>query len=230
VIIEDEPLAAELIRSYIEKVPYLDLIAVYENAIAAFPAMINELPDVMFIDIEMPGMSGLELLRSLPRMPHVIIISAYKEHAFEGFNLDVTDFVLKPMSFERFMKAVGKLSRPGTHTDEKQTKEINNTDPYLFFRVNKENIKLHLKDILWIESFKDYIKIITPDKEFMTYERISIVEQKLPETLFTRIHRSFIVANEKVQAVTATHVRIGETLLPIGRNYKFDFMKKFKGE
>jgi DNA-binding LytR/AlgR family response regulator len=228
VIIEDEPLAAELIRSYIEKVSYLDLIAVYENAIDAFPAMVNELPDVMFIDIEMPGMSGLELLRSLPRMPHVIIISAYKEHAFEGFNLDVTDFVLKPMSFERFMKAVGKLSRPVTPTEEK-AKETN-TDPYLFFRVNKENIKLYLKDILWIESFKDYIKVVTADKEFMTYERLSIVEQKLPENLFTRIHRSYIVANEKVEAVTATHVRLGESLLPIGRNYKFDFMKKFRGE
>jgi DNA-binding LytR/AlgR family response regulator len=227
-IIEDEPLAAELIKSYIEKVPYLELVAIYENAIKAFPAMLNQLHDVLFIDIEMPGMSGLELLRSLPRTPHVIIISAYKEHAIEGFDLDVTDFVLKPMSFERFMKAIGKLSRQMSNKEEKEISIPAAADPYLFFRVNKENIKLYLKDILWIESFRDYIKIVTADKELMTYERISVIEQKLPESLFTRIHRSFIVANQKVEAVTATHLRIGENMLPISRNYRLDFMKKFR--
>jgi DNA-binding LytR/AlgR family response regulator len=229
VIIEDEPLAAELIKSYIEKISYLELVAVYENAIRAFPAMVDNLPDVIFIDIEMPGMSGLELLRSLPRMPHVIIISAYKEHAIEGFNLDVTDFVLKPMSFERFMKAIGKLGRQMSNKEDKDPSSAIAGDPYLFFRVNKENIKVYLKEILWIESFRDYIKVITEDKEFMTYERISVIEQKLPENLFTRIHRSFIVAHQKVEAVTATHLRIGENLLPIGRNYRLDFMKKFRG-
>jgi DNA-binding LytR/AlgR family response regulator len=229
VIIEDEPLAAELIKSYIEKVPHLTLAAVYENAIKAFPAMVDQLPDVIFIDIEMPGMSGLELLRSLPSMPHVIIISAYKEHAIEGFNLDVTDFVLKPMSFERFMKAIGKLSRQMIYKEEKEISSPAAGDPYFFFRVNKENIKLYLKDILWIESFRDYIKVITTQNELMTYERISVIEQKLPENLFTRIHRSFIVANHKVEAVTATHLRIGQNMQPIGRNYRLDFMKKFRG-
>jgi DNA-binding LytR/AlgR family response regulator len=228
-IIEDEPLAAELIKNYIEKVSYLELIAVYENPLEAFPAMVDALPDLLFIDIEMPGMSGLELIRSLPRMPRVIIISAYKEHAIEGFNLDVTDFVLKPMSFERFMKAVGKLNRQITNKDEKEISNQTAGDPYLFFRVNKENIKIYLGDILWIESYRDYIKIVTAEKEFMTYERISVIEQKLPENLFTRIHRSFIVANQKVEAVTATHLRISENLLPIGRNYRFDFRKKFRG-
>lgn len=229
VIIEDEPLAAGLIKSYIELVPYLELVGIYEDAIKAFPAMVDQLPDLIFIDIEMPGMSGLELLRSLPRMPHVIIISAYKEHAIEGFNLDVTDFVLKPMSFERFMKAIGKLGRHVSNKEEKETSIPAAGDPYLFFRVNKENIKLYLKDILWIESFRDYIKLITAEKEFMTYERISLIEQKLPENLFTRIHRSFIVANQKVEAVTATHLRIGDKMLPMGRNYRLDFMKKFRG-
>lgn len=228
-IIEDEPLAAELIKSYIEKVPHLELVAVYENAINAFPDLLVQSPDVLFIDIEMPGMSGLELLRSLPRMPHVIIISAYKEHAIDGFDLDVTDFVLKPMTFERFMKAIGKLSRQLSHKDEKDTSPAVTGDPYLFFRVNKENIKVYLKDILWIERLRDYIKVVTAGKEFMTYERISVVEQKLPENLFTRIHRSFIVANQKVEAVTATHLRIGEHMLPFGRNYRLDFMKKYRG-
>lgn len=229
VIVEDEPLAAELLKSYIEKVPYLKLVAVYENAIKAFPVLVYQLPDVLFIDIEIPGMSGLALLRSLPRMPHVIIISAHKEHAIEGFDLDVTDFVLKPVNFERFMKAVGKLSRQMSNKDEKETPIPAARDPYLFFRVNKENIKVYLKDILWIESFKDYIKIVTDEKELMTYERISVIEQKLPGSLFTRIHRSFIVANQKVESVTSTHLRIGENMLPIGRNYRLDFIKKFRG-
>lgn len=228
-IIEDEPLAAELIKSYIEKVAYLELVAVYDNAIEAFPIVSEQSPHVLFLDIEMPGMSGLELLRSLPQVPHVIIISAYKEHAFEGFNLDVLDFVLKPMSFERFMKAVGKLGKQLGNRVEKETAVPAAEDPYLFFRVNKENIKIYLKDILWIESFKDYIKIVIGEKELMTYERISMMEQKLPENLFTRIHRSFIVANQKVEAVTATHARIGEHLVPIGRNYRSQFMKKFRG-
>ena len=220
VIIEDEPLAAELTKSYIEKVSYLELVAVYADAIKAFPAIVDRLPDIIFIDIEMPGMSGLELLRSLPRMPYVIIISAYKEHAIEGFNLDVTDFVLKPMSFERFMKAIGKLSRQMSNKEEKEISIPAAGDPYLFFRVNKENIKLYLKDILWIESFRDYIKVITAEKEFMTYERISVIEQKLPENLFTRIHRSFIISVSKIESYTADMIEVNGVSIPIGRGYR----------
>jgi DNA-binding LytR/AlgR family response regulator len=227
IIIDDEPLARELLTSYINKVPYLHLTGSYENAIEAFGILKQSVVDLIFLDIEMPGMTGLELLRSLIHKPSVIVVSAYSEYALEGFNLDVTDYLLKPVLFERFMKAIGKINIEPIDFKIENTKN-SISEPYLFFRVNKENVKVYLKDILWIESLKDYIKVKTIFKELVTYQRISLIEQKLPQSLFLRIHRSFIIAKDKVTATNNSHIKINAFQIPIGKSYKQEVYKHLK--
>ena len=226
-MIDDEPLARELLASYVNKVPHLELVGSYENAIDGFSRIKPGLVDLLFLDIQMPGLTGLELLRSLTFKPPVIIVSAYSEYALEGFNLDVIDYLLKPVLFERFLKAVGKISN-NNNAQVEEDNRVDAADPYLYFRVNRETIKVFLKDILWIESLKDYVKIKTTRRELVTYQRISSLEQKLPGSLFLRIHRSFIIAKDKVEATTNTHVRISSQQLPIGKSYKHEVVKHLK--
>ena len=227
IIVDDEPLARELLTTYINRIPSLQLVGSYENAIEAFGVIKENKVDLLFLDIQMPGLTGIELLRSIVFKPNVIIVSAHSEYALEGFNLDVIDYLLKPVLFERFMKAIGKVS--GKNIEQSVSNNNQNvTEPYLFFRVNKETVKVLLKDILWIESLKDYIKIKTNETELVTYQGISLLEQKLPSQLFVRVHRSFIVSKDKVEATTSTHVRIQSFNIPIGKSYKQEVFNKLK--
>jgi DNA-binding LytR/AlgR family response regulator len=226
VIVDDEPLARELLESYVARVPHLQLTGAYGNAIEAFGAVSKGGVDLLFLDIQMPGLTGLELLRSLAHKPAVIIVSAYSEYAVEGFNLDVTDYLLKPVLFERFLKAVGKLGSSEDLLPADEKKSV--ATPYLYFRVNKENIKVFLDEILWIESLKDYIKIKTTGGELVTYQRISLLEQKLPSALFLRVHRSYIIAKGKVEATTNEYIRVAGCHIPIGKSYKQEVVRQLR--
>lgn len=218
-IVEDEPIGQEIIRSYIERVDFLEVQGRFKNALEAFTWLQTNPADLLFLDIKMPRMSGLDLLRSLQVKPKAIITSAYRDYAIEAFELDVVDYLLKPIAFERFLKAVNKV-RPATIQPREQ-KTDTPEKPFLFVKGNKQLQKVFIDDIIYIESQRDYVKIrLAGNAEVITRQTISYYEEFLPAQLFLRIHRSFIVATRKVTAFEANRLLIGDTALPVGRNYK----------
>lgn len=226
-VVDDEPLAAELIGAYVGKVPDLHLSGICTNAVDAFGWLQGEPVDLLFLDIQMPRLTGIELLKTLTRPPLVIMTTAYREFALEGYELDVVDFLLKPIPFDRFLKAVGKaLQRKPADYPTVSDEPRADAPAYLYLRVDKEMVKVPLTDILWVESMKDYVKIRTAEQTFVTYLRISYLEEKLPPAQFLRIHRSFLVAVNRISAFSTSAVRIGATELPIGRNYRNEVLKR----
>jgi DNA-binding LytR/AlgR family response regulator len=219
-IIEDEPIGQEIIRSYIDRVDFLELQGQFRNALEAFAWLQTHPVDLLFLDIKMPRMSGLDLLRLLPVKPKAIITSAYRDYAIDAFDLDVVDYLLKPIAFERFQKAVNKV-RPASIQPREIKSEAVPEKPFLFVKGNKQLQKVYIDDIVYIESQRDYVKIrLTGNAEVITRQTISYYEEFLPAQLFLRIHRSFIVATRKVTAFEANRVLIGDTAIPVGRNYK----------
>lgn len=218
-IVEDEPIGQEIIRSYIDRAGFFDVQGQFKNALEAFTWLQTNTVDLLFLDIKMPRMSGLELLRSLQVKPKAIITSAYRDYAIDAFDLDVVDYLLKPISFERFLKAVNKLRPDSFQRDAKP--EPPPEKPFLFVKGNKQLQKVYIDEIIYIESQRDYVKIkLTGSSEMLTRQTISYYEEFLPAQLFLRVHRSFIVATRKVTAFEATRLLIGGATVPIGRNYK----------
>jgi len=224
IIVDDEPLAIEIVESYVEKIEQLKLVGTYRNAINAFEALQKQPVDLIFLDIQMPKLSGLEFLKTLRNPPKVIITTAYRDYALDGFELEVVDYLLKPIPFERFLKSVGKvMQQPAPLPAVIRTETV--IDDYVYFRVDKKMVKTKMADVLFIESVKDYVKVRTEDKEIVTQQKISYLEESLPRAHFLRIHRSFIINIDKIDAYSATDVEIGKHRVPIGRNYKNDVMK-----
>jgi len=225
IIIDDEPLAQNIIENYLESFSFIELVAKCGNAIVALEWMKKRKIDLVFLDISMPFISGIEFIKSLKDAPVIILTTAYKEFAIESYELNVLDYLLKPISFERFMKAINKLNiqTPGIINPVIKDAE---TDAFIYVKSEKKNVRILLKDILFIESIKDYIKIHTIDKIIITQVSISSIEQRLPEN-FLRIHRSFIIAKDKITAYTQYDVEIGKYEIPIGRNYKMIVSKSF---
>jgi len=214
-IIDDEPLAIEVLESYIEASDLLELMGTFVNPLKAFQA-IHEAPvDVIFLDINMPKISGLDLIKALKNPPHVILTTAYREFALHGFELDVVDYLLKPIPFERFLKAVDKVKRLNQGPAMTEIK----ADEFLIFQKDKVHYKLHLKDIIYIESQRDYSKIISKNGETKVLQKISDLESKLKDKGFLRIHRSFIVNLELVDKWCSYELGINGMNVPIGRSY-----------
>jgi DNA-binding LytR/AlgR family response regulator len=227
-IIDDEPLARELLESYIAKIEELKLIKSCGNALEAFSVLQEKSIDLIFLDIEMPQVTGIELLRSLRDRPRIILTTAYREYAFEAYDLDVVDYMLKPVTFERFLRGIGKIKQLKQYdTPGEVTIPLNSSfdDAYLYLKENREMVKVFLKDILYIESLRDYVRVKTVHREVITYQKISYLEQKLPQNKFLRIHRSFMVAIDKIISFSPSSVRINTTDIPIGRNYKNPTLK-----
>ena len=217
-VVDDEPLAADLICSYIETVEELELVSVCTNALDALTVLRREAINLIFLDIQMPRLTGLALMRSLPHPPKVIFTTAYREYAVEGFELEAADYLVKPISLERFLKAVQKLIRT---TIVAQPQEVPDAEPYVYYRADRQQVKVFLNDILWIESQKDYLKVVlTGGRSLITYQRISYAEEKLPASLFLRIHRSFIVAKKRVTSFSGSEVWVDKQRLPVGNSYK----------
>lgn len=222
IIVDDEPLALEVLESYIERIEGLELVAKCENAVKAFDALKKLQVDLIFLDIQMPKLTGIDFLKVLNPAPKVIFTTAYREYALESYELNVVDYLLKPIAFNRFMMAVNK-AMDGTVEYEDSAEDsgvLKNDDPYIFLKADRKMVKVYLKDILYIESLKDYVRIKTAEKEIISLQKISYLEQKLPEDLFMRIHRSFIVPIKKIEAFSNHAVEVGGKELPIGRNYK----------
>jgi DNA-binding LytR/AlgR family response regulator len=225
IIVDDEPLAIEILESYVSKVEQLMLAGSFRNAVSAFTFLQQHPVDLIFLDIQMPKLSGIDFLKTLKNPPKVIFTTAFRDYALEGFDLEVADYLLKPIPFERFLKAVAKVLHQPAGVAMQQPSKPENSDNYVFFKVDKKMIKTKMTDILYIESIKDYVKVRTVDKEIVTQQKISYLEESLPREQFIRIHRSFIVNREKIDAYSATDVEIGKFHIPIGRNYKNDVMK-----
>lgn len=227
-IVDDEPLARELIESYVKRVEGLTLVKTCTNAVEAFSVIQQKPIDLIFLDIQMPQISGIDLLKSLKHRPRVILTTAFREYAFEAFDLDVVDYLLKPISFERFLRSISKiyqLNQPLEPNEFENTAPQSYEDTYIFFKEDREMVKVFLQDILYIESLRDYVRVKTVQKQIITYQKISYLEQKLPESSFIRVHRSFIVAIDKVTSFTASSVRLGTFEIPIGRNFKNQALK-----
>lgn len=223
IIVDDEPLAREVLESFVGRIDGLELLASCDNAIKAFDILKKEKVDLIFLDIQMPKLNGIDFLKVLDPIPNVIFTTAYREYAIESYELNVVDYLLKPISFQRFMMAVNKAMNDGLKEKNEEVKrvdELRSETPYIFLKADRKMVKVYLKDILYIESLKDYVRIKLPQKDVISLQKISFLEQKLPEDCFVRIHRSFIVPIRKIESFSNNVIEIGGAELPIGRNYK----------
>ncbi|MCF2506109.1 response regulator transcription factor [Dyadobacter sp. CY107] len=227
-VVDDEPLASDLIKSYIERVDGLVLAKSCSNAVEAM-AYLNAHPvDLLFLDIQMPKITGIDLMKSLSIKTKVIFTTAYRDYAIEAFDLDVVDYLLKPITFERFFKAISKVfnfKAPEGQLATDYNLLHNFEASYIFLRAEREMVKVYLKDILYIESLRDYVRVKTLTSQIISYNKISYLEQKLPENKFIRVHRSYIVPFDQIITFTPQTVKIREHLIPIGRNYKNETIK-----
>ncbi len=226
-IVDDEPPAREIIKQYIADTPMLQLEGECGNAIQALSFLQQQTTDLIFLDIRMPQLSGTDFIKTLQHPPKIIFTTAHAEYALDGYELDVVDYLLKPIRFDRFLKAVNKAyhyssSKPGTeHTPADHEKK----DAFVYFRADRKMIKVLLDDILYIESMKDYVKVITSQETIITKQSISSVEAMLPENQFVRSHRSFVVSLQKIKSYTSELIQIGKTEIPIGKLYRSHLLK-----
>ena len=225
VIVDDEPIARRIIRNHLQRIEGFNIAAECSNALSCFTILKTQPIDLLLLDIQMPQLNGLEFLRSLQQRPKVILITAHREWALEGFELDVVDYLLKPVAFERFLKAIDKYRlrqqssfTPGTQNTEEETQ-------HLLIRADRKTVKLDLKQVLYIESMSDYLKIHTLEGMLLTKEKISVIEQKLP-SFYLRIHRSFIINTQHLKAFTHETAEIGGHQLPISRSFRQEVMEK----
>ena len=218
IIIEDEPLAVKVLADYIAQVPFLELDGTFKDAILATDYLRDNILDLIFLDIHLPKLKGMAFLKTLTHPPAVIITTAYHQYAVEGFDLNVTDYLLKPFEFERFLIAVNKVKTAQTKShDQNESKEVKD---YLFLNVQKKKVKILFSEIVYIESQREYIKIVTTKKEYISKMSTHEIEALLPANLFKRIHRSFIVSLSKIESYTAEEVEVNGVSIPIGRGYR----------
>lgn len=217
IVIEDEPLALRKITDFINRIDYLNLLQGFNNAINAIGFLKTNAVDLIFLDIRMKKLSGIQFLEALKTKPKVIITSAYDEYALKGYELDVSDYLLKPFSFERFIKSVEKVY------NELKPDNLGKTNDYLFVKTEYRIEKIDLDNILYIKGMKDYLQIITTDKKIMTLQSFKNIIQFLPEKEFVRVHNSFIIAISKIDNIERNRIKIRDEMIPISASYKDDF-------
>ncbi|MEO3403073.1 LytTR family DNA-binding domain-containing protein [Mucilaginibacter sp. CAU 1740] len=223
VLADDEELARGIIERYISQLPQLRLVASCINGAETFTALKNNKVDLLFLDIKMPQLSGLELLRSVKNSPPVILTTAFREYALESFELNVIDYLLKPVPFDRFLKAIEKYESLTNSVNQEETVKVNTaddiTEAFIYIKADKKMVRVLLKDILYIEGLKDYVQVHTIDRKIITYQTLTYFEEKLPVSHFMRVHRSYIIALGHIQTYSATEVEVGGRVVPIGNTY-----------
>jgi len=225
IAIDDEPLALDLFKDYIEKIPFLKLERTFTNPIEALGYLQENTVDLVFLDVELPFLSGIEFVKCLQTKPLVIFTTAYEKYALAGYDLEITDYLIKPIVFERFLKSVNKAycqnklnkksgERVVTH-GEKETQS-----DFIMVKTGYNTINVNLNDILYIEGLKDYIKIHMPGKTILTLNSLKKLQEMLPESRFVRVHRSFIVSLPRIDSIQGSRIVIGKAFVPVGENYK----------
>ncbi len=232
IIVDDEPLAIKLITRHVNELPSLSLVASFQNPLEAFDLLKKESIDLIFLDIQMPVLTGIDFVKSLPNPPGIIFTTAFRNYAVESYELNVVDYLVKPITFTRFLKSVNKFIDQQSAPTTNSTVAISSQDPnkssnHLYVNSNKKHIKVDFDQILFVESIKDYVRIHTHQKNIITKDKISEFEKKLPDN-FLRIHRSFIVNTDRITAFTAHDVEIEEREIPIGGSYKTGVMERLK--
>jgi len=223
IIIEDEPLARNLLSDYVKKVPSLNLVQAFGNPLEALEVLRTQPVDILFLDVQMPQLTGISLLKVLQNKPMVILTTAYSEYALEGYELDVADYLLKPVTFERFLKSVDKVSQRLTENRPAQIIESPTLPNYVFVKDGTKSVKVMLDEILFVEGLKDYVTIHTQQQKITTLQRMKTLEEQLPADKFIRIHNSYIVAVQAIEVVHKNEVQIGANSLPIGDTYRKSF-------
>ncbi|MFM8450636.1 MAG: LytR/AlgR family response regulator transcription factor [Haliscomenobacter sp.] len=233
IIVDDEPLAQDVLETYIEKIPELKLVGICNNALEANELLKKETVDLMFLDIQMPQLTGIDFLKTLNKPPLVVFTTAFSNYAVEGFELNALDYLLKPISLERFMKAVNKaaeqLERARHHHDHAEEEHSANEHPdYLFVKADKKLVKVNFQEIIYIEGLKDYVIIRMDNQRVITLQTMKSLEDKMPVHKFKRIHRSYIVNVDKIHAIIGNMVEVMEKgqpkHLPIGKNYRDELL------
>ena len=217
IVIEDEPLAMERTVGYIRKLPFLDLAATFDNALDAFTFLKKNTVDLIFLDINLGELSGIQLLESVHISSDVIITTAYPDYALKGYDLDVTDYLLKPFTFERFLQAVDKVRQSIEKKDPQQEKD------YFFVKTENRLEKIFFRDILFIEGMRDYRKIHTSHKKIMTLQKFSELEAVLPESVVCRVHKSYMVSINKIDSIEKDIIHISQTVIPVSETYRSKF-------
>ena len=227
-IVDDEPPAIKVLLSYVENIENLDVAGTCFNALEAMQVLQQQSVDLIFLDIKMPRLLGTEFIRTLRNPPKVIFTTAHKDYAVEGFDLDAVDYLLKPFSFERFLKAINKIGGNAAPLppDTAPPAPSPTGGSFLYFRIDRKMTRVELNEILYIESLKDYSRIVrTGQRPLVMKKSISSIEEMLPDNLFIRIHRSFIVSIQKVTAYTQHNIEIGDQELPIGKLHRHQLSK-----
>lgn len=229
IIVDDEPVAREILENHLVKIDRLSIVASCRNALEAFNAINSESVDLIFLDINMPEISGLSFAKSINKNIKIIFTTAYREYAVDGFDLQAVDYLLKPISFERLLQAINKYLNETTSSERIVPAEIfPEKSDYFFVRSDRKMIKVNFDDINYIESFSDYLKIHLPDHTLVTRETISSIEAKLPKNDFMRIHRSYIVSMAGINSFTNEFVELNGIEIPISRSYKNDVLRRLK--
>jgi len=226
IAIDDEPLALRLVSDYVSKTPFLELVGSFDNPLDAIDFLSKQSADLIFVDIQMPDLTGIEFARSLESAPKIVFTTAYEKYAIEGFKLNAIDYLLKPFSYEEFLKAAGK-ARKQTELEANVLPSIEANSQFLFLKSEYKIRRINFNDILYIEGLKDYIKVYIPgdDKPVMSLNSIKSLEQKLPEDKFMRVHRSFIVNLDKIDTIERSRIIFGKVYIPVSDQYKDKFQE-----
>lgn len=235
IIVDDEPLARNLLSDYVRKIPDLNLVATLASPLQVMDVLRNNDIDIMFLDVQMPDLTGIALLKILQKKPLIVLTTAYSEYALEGYELDVADYLLKPITFERFLKTVDKVTQrlserssatsptQGTAASPAGKPTVEPTQPFVFVKDGTKLIKVRIDDILYVEGLKDYVTIHTKAQKIVSLQRLKALEEELPADKFIRIHNSFIVAFNAIDVIHKNEVQIGSAMIPVGETYRKTF-------
>ena len=225
IIIEDEFPAAEILKGFLARVPQMEIMASFDNAVDAIYFLSGNKIDVIFLDIQLPELNGIDFIKTLVNPPLIVITSAYNEHAIEAFELIVFDYLLKPFSFQRFMKTIARLNN---HFDLANNENASLSDKFIYVTENRRNVKIIVKDIIFIESQKEYVRIVCENNEVKTKLGISNIEKLLSNSEMLRVHRSFMVSLKKVTSYSKNQIVLNTHIIPIGKFYQKDVMKELE--
>ncbi len=229
-VIDDEALARKYMKDYVSKVPFLELVGDYNSPLKVMPLIQDGKVDLLFLDIQMPDISGLDFLKSLDRKPYVVFTTAYREYALEGYDLDVVDYLLKPISFDRFLKATNKVHAKIQDKTSDQPAPLDDSNyhaNFIIIRADRKHYKINYDDLIFIEGQRSYVTFHTSSKRITALASLKDLEEKLPENQFLRIHKSYIVSKKQIDALEGNQIEIGGKKIPIGKSYKADVVKLF---